>query len=206
MQDFILNHIKTIGIVGLAFLIVGGGFAGYQSWQEKKDTDLQAQFFQLETEYKNLKWPAEAAVVDPVKEKLELFAKQNKTQLAGVMAGLLGAEIHIKQEQWESAVQLLENLSGNNKMGQMAQYKLISIYMDLQKWDLALSQADKLLADKKAQFLASEVQLQKALILNQKGNKEQAEQLLLALKDQKENISSSLKERAQKYLRALRVE
>lgn len=209
-MELIEKHWKLMAGGFLALVIIGLGVMGAMYLGQSKELSAQEEYFLVEKNYlSNL---AEKKDTDGDKSALEnLITKYPKTK-AAQMSALYLSELYTKENNLDAALTVLQKYQNNSSglVGVLVQQKTGQILADLGKCDEAIKGWQKIIDQKSASFLHSEVKLQQALCYRKNNDLKKAEEILTNVANQKLDINDRSGEviirTAEKYLRLLQVQ
>lgn len=225
--EWTTNHTTLVFVAIIAFVAIGGGYAGWQMMNKNTELDLQAKYFDLEKQVAEKKasfdmakapaapgqpkpaTPAVAATGDMSKDygdlpaKLSEFAKQNPKTKAGAMAALSYAGLMADYNKTDEAIATLREVKTSGLLSGLVDMQLATMLANSSKCDEATTLLEKMLGNPATSFLKLEAKLKIGLCAQQTGNLAKAEQNYLQVIE--EGKDNALARSAQKYMRLLQL-
>lgn len=167
---------KVVTAVAITAIIVGGIFAIIDNLRAKSYQDQWSKLFMAEMAVAN---GGDETSYTPLEE----FANQYKTKPAGVYASfVLGTALTQQGEFLKAEVFYEQALKyANEEFGAMITNALIANTLELGDYEKAISLADEFITKNPTHFSVPQVQLYKALGLEQAGKTEEAKEVYKAL-------------------------
>lgn len=208
------KHSKLVGILALAFLVVGAGLSAKSYLDEKKENELQAQYYQIEkqlidkktalTENKSVKATGDyekdfGSVVTDFKK---LIAQAPKTK-AAKMAALQLSDLQLEHNKTNEALETLQKVDSSSKdlLSGLVQVQLGTVQANMNDCNSAISTWSKIFTNAGAKSLHTAVKLKTGLCYEAMNDFAKAEQ---AYNEVKAGDSESAAARsAEKYLKLL---
>lgn len=208
------QFLKTLGISLIVFIVIALIGTGYSYLQEKRDSEVQASYFKLETEVLKIKEELnknkETLSLEKVKtqlDSLKKIAQENNRLLGGALAGVLASDLlsHLGQDQ--EALELIKNLKIDGAMGELVTYRKLTLMSNLNQWETVTGEISELLNKNSISFLESELRWLYSFGLNKQQKVTEAKTQLEKLSQRKETETraSFLSEKAKKYLKMLNM-
>jgi tetratricopeptide (TPR) repeat protein len=164
--QIIYKNIKPMGVVVTSLLIFALAWVGYSWIEEKKEKEIQAEYYQIEREYLKKKEAFEKAIAEEKaksQEKGKAQAKKNEPQaIAQDPAALPSGDYEKDYGQQVESLKLLSKKASSRHGSMLSSILLSQIYLQHQKPDLAKDVLEQSLR-------ASSNSLLHALQLNQLG-------------------------------------
>lgn len=197
------QHSKLVGLLVIAFVVVGGGFAATQYFQNQKESELQVQYFEAEKAYFTAKTATPVGDITAPAGQLESIIEKAPTTKAAAMSALLLSQIHDKDADRMKAEEALGKVkaSGQGLLPALVTMELGNVRADLGKCDEAVQAWDQVLANKEVSFLYAQAHINKGLCLQKTGKRDLAKESFTAAKAA--DPQSEAGRSADKYLRLL---
>lgn len=212
------NNLKTIAIAFVA-LIIGGGAMAFVSHNSKtQEKAAQESYFLVEKKFYELKAkqetpPNPAAKPEPVdfsqvKADFQKVIAAHPKSIAAQMSALNIASILSEEGKTAEALTTLKSVESKSAglVSFLVQQQIGLLLADQDKCQEAVDVWQKVISNKTAAFLHSELQLQQALCYSKLNDTAKAEALLTNLANQTANPEmgdSTTAKEAEKYLRLL---
>lgn len=228
--DWTTKHTTSVMLAIGVFVVVGGGYAGWKTLNERSEKDLQAKYYEIESQvtakkeaFEMAKAPPPAAAAKDKKDekpavpasgdlakdygdlpqKLADFANQHPKTKAGAMAALTYAGLMADYKKSEEALPVLQKVHTSGILSGLVSMQLATLLANTGKCDEATGILEKMLGNPATAFLKLEAKLKIGLCAQQSGNLAKAEQnFLQVIEEGKEN---SLARSAQKYMRLIQL-
>jgi predicted negative regulator of RcsB-dependent stress response len=205
--------LKTIAIALTVILVIGGIAAAISTLQKRKDSDLQEQYYQYESQVLKIqetlekdKKPLTIEDFGNTVNDLSQFVKSHPNSVAGQMGALLLSSIYTKVGNTELAYESLSTIKPVGEMGAMVQYRKLNLLADQGKYQEVITLSDSLLKSDLTKLFHPEIRLTKALALLELGQKDAAVSELQVIVDSKLTDGSQIVQKAKKYIRLVKSE
>jgi len=218
------SHSQIVAILILSFLVIGGATAAYTFSQDKKEAELQSDFFVAEKAFLEKRASLEMAenppppgqetpAIKPQKstgdlgqdygstlQPLQSLLDKSPQSKAAKMSALYLAEAHLSYKKPTEAVGFLKKVNSSSKdlLSGLVKYQLGTALADSQNCAEAVQTWAQVIASKESSFLHPQAKLKQALCYEAMGDKAQAQKILQEVSNLKD---SQLAETATKYLR-----
>lgn len=227
------NHSKLVGVLLLAFLVVGAGFSAKSYLDEKKETELQAEYYRAEKQMLDKKAAfqaaAEQAAKPPAKgEKPEAPAGEKSTgdfekdfgavavdlnkliekapnSKAAKMAALNLSDLQLEYNKPADALATLQKIDAGGKdlLSGMIQTQLGTVQANMDDCSSALSTWSRVFSNAGARALHPAVKLKAGLCYEALKDFDKAQQAYNEVKNEGKDSASARS--ADKYLRLLQT-
>ncbi len=197
------QHSKLLVVLVIAFIVIGGGFATVQYFQNKKEAELQVEYFTAEKAYLTAKTATPPTDVTASAGKLESIIERAPTTNAAAMSALLMSKIHSAQADRAKAEAALNKVKPSDKglLPALVTMELGNVRADLGKCDEALQSWNQVIAIKDVEFLHAQAHINKGLCLQKIGKRDLAKESFAAAKST--DPQGEAGRNADKYLRLL---
>ncbi len=192
---FFIEHAKTILAIVSIVLALGGGWVGFQSWQESQEKKWQLAYYKIEKTYLKKKESFEKFETSSKQAEAQKKSPAPKTVAKKGAAEVTPVEVKVEGEKstgdvdkdYGSIVQSLKDLIQQNPDSQAAMMSALlvsEIFGKYEKPQMALDTFQKLKF--KSDFLSSLAQFRKAVLLSDLGHCDQAVDLFKGLAERKD--------------------
>lgn len=197
------QHSKMVVLGLIAFVVIGAGFAAVQFFQNKKESELQVQYFAAEKAYLTAKAATPVGDTATPAQQLTSIIDQAPSTKAAAMSALLLSQIHSAETDRTKAEDALNKVkpSGKGLLSSLVTMELGNVRADLGKCDEAVQAWEQVIAAKDVEFLHAQAYINKGLCLQKSGKKDQAKESFLSAKSA--DPQGEAGRSADKYLRLL---
>ncbi len=214
-MNFLEKNLKSIGLGFAALIVVGLVVTVVINQSEKKEKTAQENFAVIQDKLNKLNEKAPAAdkdskapVVDIVslKKDLEDFITKNTGTVAAQIAGMSLADIYANEKNSTEALNVLKKIETNSSVlsNVLVLKKTGQVLADADQCKEAIAVWEKVLANKKAEFVFSDIKIKQALCYQKLNDLQKAEDILNQVKNNKSEGHEQSSLEAEKVLRLIK--
>lgn len=210
-MNTIQNYIKPVGYI-LGVLIVGGALlAGYSHFAQKKESEWQAQYQKIESNYLKLEADLKAKnevlkleLLDPMVGELQALIQSAKAGPAQSQAVLLMSELQSKKGQIEEALnQVKAHMQNKGPLGTLLKLRYLGLLNQKGQFQEVLTVSQSWAEEVQFNLFKPELLTQRALAFQGLNQLDQAKQALQSIQTLTGESYTNAKSKAGKLLKAI---
>jgi tetratricopeptide (TPR) repeat protein len=173
-EAFLEKNLKWVILVGGIIALAVAGVFIYNYWQDRQNAKAQEEMFRAVFYFENENWERALSGDGNYPGFLEIIDNYGRTDAAN-LANYYAGIIYLRQGEYQSAIEHLDDFSSDDILVQARAYALIGdAHMELQQFDQAGKQYDKAADYRTNKFFTPQYLEKAALAYEQAGNRSAA--------------------------------
>jgi tetratricopeptide (TPR) repeat protein len=173
-EAFLEKNLKWVILVGGIIALAVAGVFIYNYWQDRQNAKAQEEMFRAVFYFENENWERALSGDGNYPGFLEIIDNYGRTDAAN-LANYYAGIIYLRQGEYQSAIEHLDDFSSDDILVQARAYALIGdAHMELQQFDQAGKQYDKAADYRTNKFFTPQYLEKAALAYEQAGNNQAA--------------------------------
>lgn len=215
--NFFENNWKLLALGLGAFIIIGLVWAIASGNSKRKEITAQEDYVTLDEQFNKYKEQKATLGADPkaeIKDKVDVaslktnlqnFVNQNTGTVASQIAALSLSDILLDENNQTEALSLLKKTESNSNLlsNVLIRKKTGQILADSNQCKEAIAVWDKIITDKKTEYVQADVKIKQALCYQKLNDFKKAEEILTAVKNNRSEGQQQISAEADRILRLL---